>query len=81
MRERFPEPVLARLWAAEQLRRAAEEHVVELLARARHGQAPGEQRYTWEELGALLGMSAQGARQRMMRRRAILDGGTARHSG
>ncbi|MEU5693175.1 hypothetical protein [Actinosynnema sp. NPDC020468] len=69
LRERFPEPVLARLWAAEQVRRAADDHVGELLQEAHDGDTP--QHFTWEELGMVLGMSAQGARQRMLRWRAV----------
>lgn len=68
----FPEPVLARLWAAEQLRRATEDHVGELLEQAHRGRNPDG--YTWEELGAVLGMSPQGARQRTLRHRAAQEG-------
>lgn len=71
VRDRFPEPVLAQLWAAEQLRRAAERHVGELLEQAHRNHRVGN--YTWEELGTVLGMSPQGARQRMLRHRATRD--------
>lgn len=69
--DHFREPVLARLWAAEQIRRATAEFIDQLIAEARRG--PWEARpsaHTWEEIGAVLGMSAQGARQRLTRRRS-----------
>ncbi|WP_433261607.1 hypothetical protein ACQPZF_27290 [Actinosynnema sp. CS-041913] len=72
----FGDPILARLWAAEQLRRSTEEQVGMLLREARREHRSGQpvhSAYTWEELGELLGMSPQGARQRMLRRRTPLD--------
>lgn len=65
--EKLPEPALAQLWAADQLRRAADRQIGDLLARARSSGDPGRPAYTWEELGAVLGISGQGARQRMLR--------------
>ena len=70
--DRFPEQVLATLWAAEQLRRTADERVGELLEQA-HRDDLRVAGYTWEELGSLLGMSPQGARQRMLRRRRFAN--------
>lgn len=77
VRERFPEPVLAQLWAAEQVRRSAEEQVGVLLVEARDIRQGGGHTYTWAELGGVLGMSAQGARQRAIRQRDGYMLGTA----
>lgn len=71
VQEKLPEPTLAQLWAAEQLRRAADRQIGDLLARARLSGGPGQPAYTWEDLGAVLGMSAQGARQRMLRQQRL----------
>jgi hypothetical protein len=69
--EKLPEPTLAQLWAADQLRRAADRQIGELLARARLLGGPGQPSFTWEDLGTVLGMSAQGARQRMLRQQRL----------
>jgi hypothetical protein len=72
---RLEDTLLARLWAAEQIRRATEEHIDDLLAEARRPGVEGSSRsaYTWERLGAVLGISPQGVRQRALRRRPPLD--------
>ncbi len=68
--DHFGEPTLARLWAAEQLRRATVRYIDELIAEARRGRWEAHTAsHTWEEIGAVLGISAQGARQRLLRRR------------
>lgn len=68
---RFDSRVLAGLWAAEQIRRAMDRLIDDLLYEARQSQGgpPRHRMYTWEQLGEVLGMSAQGARQRLLRRR------------
>uniref|UniRef100_UPI003F491092 hypothetical protein n=1 Tax=Saccharothrix espanaensis TaxID=103731 RepID=UPI003F491092 len=74
VRDGFSEEVLARLWAAEQVRRAVERQIDTLLAQARAARpADGRRQHTWEDLGALMGISPQGARQRALRRRTPLD--------
>lgn len=72
---RFDDDVLAKLWAAEQIRRAMDSQISALLSEARgsHRQRPRRKGYTWEELGGVLGMSPQGARQRSLRRRTPMD--------
>jgi hypothetical protein len=72
---RFNDRILARLWAAEQLRRTMESSIDDLLAEARQnrGQRTRQRLHTWEELGDVLGMSPQGARQRLLRRRTPVD--------
>lgn len=72
---RFDDGVLARLWAAEQIRRALDRQINVLLSEARgsRGQRSQRKAYTWEELGSVLGMSPQGARQRSLRRRTPMD--------
>lgn len=74
VRDSFSEEVLARLWAAEQVRHAVERQIDTLLAQVRAARpADGRRQHTWEDLGALLGISPQGARQRALRRRPPLD--------
>lgn len=67
LQDHYADPALARLWAARVAQQAIEKHLDDLLAEARSKQ-PGQRKRTWDEIGAALGMSAQGARQRFLRR-------------
>ena len=72
---RFDDELLAKLWAAEQIRRTMERRINALLAEARGVATPWTRQtsYTWERLGNVLGMSPQGARLRLLRRRTPVD--------
>lgn len=75
VRDKFPDKALAQLWAASQLSQALQHEVDQLLTTARQAGFPGGRRpaYTWEELGRILGVSSQGARQRYLRRGRYFD--------
>lgn len=69
VRPSMPDDTLAELWAVEHLRRGLETEAGRLLEVAR-STASSKPSHTWEKLGLAMGISPQGARQRLIRYQA-----------